>query len=144
MKTGELQGLGQPEQQLLAEGDFLGGKGKGGGGGRAGMRDPVGSDSCSRESGIFPSSASPCLLPAPGCGFNSPPVAQGGGPGGSCRGSPGLPVHSRGPRSDATSASRSSTVSRSSPPTPHPIPASLRPSKHRPPLRPQVSCWAPR
>lgn len=29
MKTGDLQGLGQPEQQLLAEADFLGGKGRG-------------------------------------------------------------------------------------------------------------------
>lgn len=30
MKAGDLQGLGQPEQQLLEEAEFLGGKGRAG------------------------------------------------------------------------------------------------------------------
>lgn len=71
MKAGELQGLGQPEQQLLAEAEFLGGKGKGGGAGQ-GCGTPSGGDISSQKLGIVPSSA-PQI---PGWGSSS---ALGGG-----------------------------------------------------------------
>lgn len=64
MKAGDLQGLGQPEQQLLEEAEFLGGKGRAGG----------------TLLGLHSSAwnrAHPLLCPsALGCGSGS---AQGGG-----------------------------------------------------------------
>lgn len=120
MKAGDLQGLGQPEQQLLEEAEFLGGKGRAGG----------------TLLGLHSSAwnrAHPLLCPsALGCGSGS---AQGGG--GEVK--PKAPCASPGgggggePRSDAPSDSHRAPVS----PCLYPF-ISLMLSL----LPPQVSCWS--
>ena len=95
MKAGDLQGLGQPEQQLLEEAEFLGGKGRAGG----------------TLLGLHSSAwnrAHPLLCPsALGCGSGSAqggggevkpkaPCASPGGAGGGGGGSPRAPGAPRG------------------------------------------------
>lgn len=117
MKAGDLQGLGQPEQQLLEEAEFLGGKGRAG----APCWDCI----------PLPGTQHPLLCHAAlGCGSGS---AQDGG--GEVK--PRAPCASPGggggkPHSDAPSDSHRSLAS----PGLHPI-IFLTLSI----LHPQVSCW---